>query len=244
MLLLRACLYYSVMMVTLTLFSTFGLLIAPCPHHWRYAVISHWARFNIAALKTLCGVDWRVSGREHIPDGPAIIACKHQSAWETMALQSIFPIQVWVAKRELLWLPLFGWALATLRPIAIERGSGKQALQQIIDQGTQRLKEGVWVVIFPEGTRVGPHQSKRYGIGAGKLAEQSAYPIVPVAHNAGLFWSRNSFIKYPGTIDVVIGPVIDPKGKDAIALTREMQAWIDGTSNRLVAEAEAAGRSR
>ena len=244
MLFLRACLYYSLMFVTLVLFTGFGLLISPCPHRWRYAVISHWAQFNIAALKVICGIDWRVSGLENIPQGPAIIACKHQSAWETMALQSFFPIQVWVAKRELLWLPVFGWCLATLRPIAIDRSAGKKALQQIIDQGTQRLKEGIWVVIFPEGTRVGPHQSKRYGIGTGKLAEHSGYPIVPVAHNAGLFWSRNSFIKYPGTIDVVIGPPIKPQGRVATALTREIQEWIDGTSNRLVAEAEARGKAR
>ncbi len=240
---LRACIYYALMFVTLTLFSSFGLLIAAFPLRWRYAVISHWARFNVASLKYVCGVDWRVSGLENIPPGPAIIACKHQSAWETMALQIFFPMQVWVAKRELLWLPIFGWCLATLKPIAIDRSAGKKALQQIIDQGSQRLKEGIWVVIFPEGTRVDPHQSRRYGIGAGKLAKHSGYPIVPVAHNAGLFWSRNSFIKYPGTIDVVIGPVIEAKGRDAIELTGEMQAWIDGTSARLVAEAESRGQA-
>jgi len=238
MLVLRACLYYLLMFITLTLFSSFGLLIAFSPHRWRYAVISHWARFNIAALKHICGVDWRVRGLDNIPSGPAIIACKHQSAWETMALQIFFPMQVWVAKRELLWLPIFGWCLATLRPIAIDRSAGNKALKQVVDQGTQRLKEGVWVVIFPEGTRVSPHQSKRYGTGAGRLAEHSGYPIVPVAHNAGLFWSRNSFIKYPGTIDVVIGPVIESKGRDALALTKEMQTWIDSTTAQLVAEAE------
>ena len=172
----------------------------------------------------------------------AIIMCKHQSAWETMGLQQIFPPQVWVLKRGLLWLPFFGWGLAALSPIAIDRGSVHRALRQMVRQGEQRLRAGIWVVVFPEGTRVAPGEHRRYQAGGGLLAVESGCPVVPVAHNAGRYWSRNSILKRPGTIQVIVGPVIEPHGKTATEVTRACEEWIEAESNKLFSDTPILGQ--
>jgi 1-acyl-sn-glycerol-3-phosphate acyltransferase len=218
----------------LLVYTLLGLIISPLPYRRRYRIMTSWTRFALWWLKKTCGLGFRVSGLEHIPAGPAIIMCKHQSAWETMGLQLIFPPQIWVLKRELLRLPLFGWCLAMLDPIAIDRKSGRAALQQLLEQGSERLKTGRWVVIFPEGTRVPPGQKHRYGFGGGFLAEKTGCPIVPVAHNAGLFWPRHSIKKRPGMIDIVIGPAIDPKGRTVKEIISQVETWIETASDRLL----------
>lgn len=159
--------------------------------------------------------------------------CKHQSAWETIALQLEFPAQVWVLKKELLWIPIYGWGLAVMHPIAINRSSAVKAMRQIVSQGCARLKEGLWVVIFPEGTRVAPGEKGKYLPGGGMLAEKSGYPIIPIAHNSGYFWPKSSFRKWPGTIKMVIGPAIETEGKSASEITRETEAWIETTITKL-----------
>lgn len=223
-------LLFLVGQVTSTLvFAPLSLLTFALPYHMRYRFITQWSRFNLWWLKITCGVHSTVTGREHIPDGNAIILCKHQSAWETLALTRIFPPQVWVIKRELLRIPFFGWGLAMLEPIAIDRKSGRKAVRQLVEQGCRRLEQGRWVVVFPEGTRVAPGQRKRYGIGGGVLAEQSGYPVVPVAHNAGEHWPRRGFLKYPGTIRVVIGPPIETRGRSPEQITAAAEAWIEAT---------------
>jgi 1-acyl-sn-glycerol-3-phosphate acyltransferase len=168
-----------------------------------------------------------VVGTENIPDQASIILSKHQSAWETLALQSIFPPQVWVLKRELLRLPFFGWALALSSPIAIDRGTARLALKQLLDQGKDRLAQGFWVVIFPEGTRVAPGTKGRYKVGGAWLATHTGALVVPVAHNAGEFWGRNAFLKYPGTITVSIGKPLDSTGRKADELNSQVEAWIE-----------------
>lgn len=233
MLAIRSILFYFGMVLSLLCLVPFMLVAFPFPYSIRYGVLTRWGRFNVWWLRVTCGVIYRVEGQENIPPGPAIIMAKHQSAWETFALQIIFPPQTWVLKRSLLWIPVFGWGLALLYAIAIDRSAGRQALQQVIEQGTQRLRKGIWVVIFPEGTRTVPGTQGKYNIGGPMLAEKSGYPVVPVAHNAGECWSRNSFIKYPGQITVVIGPVIDPTGKKASVIGREVEAWIEGTMDRI-----------
>ncbi len=175
----------------------------------------------------------QVEGVENIPEGNAVIMCKHQSTWETLALQVIFPPQVWVMKRELLKVPFFGWGLAMLEPIAIDRKARGKARQQLIDQGTERLKNGRWVVIFPEGTRIPPGKKGRYALGGASLAASSGYPVVPMAHNAGEFWSRRKFIKQPGTIQVRIGPLIDSKDKSVEEINAEAEAWIEGQMQQI-----------
>lgn len=178
-------------------------------------------------LKRLCNLSYEVEGRENVPQGSAIIFSKHQSMWETLGLQLIFPPMVWVLKKSLLWAPFFGWALALLEPIPIDRGSGRKAVAQIATIGKRRLDAGRWVMIFPEGTRVPPGTHKRYGIGGGVLAEKSGYPVVPVAHNAGEYWRRRDLIKHPGVIRVAIGPAIDSKGKSAEEIVKAAEYWIE-----------------
>lgn len=228
MLFLRSLSYQAVIVVFTLFFAPLCLLTYPFPFETRYNFIRRWAQFNLWWLEKTCGLGYRVSGAGNIPDGNAIIFCKHQSVWETLALQDIFPPQVWLLKRELLWVPFFGWGLALLEPIAIDRKSRREAMRQLLEQGEERLRDGRWVVIFPEGTRVAPGQKKPYQKGGAILAEKTGYPVVPVAHNAGEFWPRRSFIKRPGTIQLVIGPPIETRGKTYQEINREAEAWIEG----------------
>lgn len=228
MLFLRSLLFALGMWSALMIIAPLSMLTWPLSFARRYALISQWARFNVWWLTVTCGVRYEISGLENIPSGNAIILCKHQSTWETLILQQIFPSQVWLLKRELLWVPLFGWALALLEPIAIDRGAGRKAIRQLIDQGRRRLAQGRWVVIFPEGTRMPPGQRGQYAPGGAILAEHSAYPVLPIAHNAGECWPRRTFIKRPGTIKLVIGPLIETKGRKARDINADVEAWIEG----------------
>jgi 1-acyl-sn-glycerol-3-phosphate acyltransferase len=154
---------------------------------------------------------------------------RHQSTWETLALQAIFPPQVWVLKRELLWIPFFGWGLASLKPIAIDRGAGRKALNQIIEQGRARLSAGAWVVIFPEGTRISTGKIGKFGMGGAFLAAETGYPIVPVAHDGGKAWPRHGFLKYPSVIKLVIGDriMIDKQTTKASDINRQVYQWME-----------------
>jgi 1-acyl-sn-glycerol-3-phosphate acyltransferase len=200
------------------------------PYERRYAILNFWARFNIWWLKKTCRLDYQVEGMENVPSStPVIVLSKHQSTFETIVFQVIFPRQVWVLKKELFWLPFFGWALALMRPIAIDRSKKSNSRTQIVEQGTQALKDGHWVVIFPEGTRVSVGKRGKYGIGGALLAQQSGFPILPIAHNAGYFWKRRGFIKYPGTIRIKIGTLLDSKDKNAKEINRLSEEWIEKT---------------
>lgn len=229
MVLLRSLLFYAGLVLATLLFAPLSLILLVVPFPLRFRIMSQWSVFNLWWLGVACGLKHEITGLEHIPDGPCIIMCKHQSAWETLALQLVFPAQVWVLKKELLWIPIYGWALATMEPIAIDRASGMRALRQIVDKGKPRLEKGLCVVIFPEGTRTPPGQRQKYQPGGGMLAAQTGYPVVPVAHNSGCFWPRQSLKKWPGTIRMVIGPPIDPNSKSAAQVTREVEDWIETT---------------
>ena len=229
----RSTLFMAGMVPTTVLFALLGLLTFPFPFRWRYGVITQWTTFNLWWLKVTCKLRYEVEGREHIPAGPAVILCKHQSAFETMVLQRIIPPHVWLLKRELLWLPFFGWGLAMLEPIAIDRKAGRKALQQLLEIGAKRLAAGRWVVIFPEGTRVAPGEKGRYAPGGAMLAVRSGCPVLPVAHNAGEFWPRRGFIKRPGTIRVVIGPTIDTRGRSAQEVNAMAEQWIEETMAKI-----------
>lgn len=233
MLLLRSLLFYLGLGISTIIAAPVCLLIYPLPFKLRFAIVTRWTVFNLWWLQVTCGLKHKVSGLQNIPQGPAIIMCKHQSAWETLALQIIFPAQAWILKRELLWIPIYGWGLASMQPIAIDRGTAVRSFRQIVDQGRQRLARNIWVVIFPEGTRMAPGTKGEYLPGGGLLAEKSGCPIVPVAHNAGYFWPRNSIVKKPGTIDMVIGPVIPTQGRKAKEIMREVEAWIEDAVARL-----------
>ena len=211
----------------------FCLLISPLPFPKRYYFVTRWTAFNLWWLKITCDLKHSIEGLENIPANTSIIMSKHQSAWETLAIQLIFPTQVWILKRELLWIPVYGWGLASMQPLSIDRGSAVTAFRQIVKQGCKRLAEGYWVVIFPEGTRVAPGQTKKYLPGGGMLAEKSGVSIIPIAHNAGYFWPKNSISKKSGTIQMVIGPAIDPKDKTATEITNEVEKWIEDAANKL-----------
>lgn len=229
----RSCLFSLGQILSTPLFGLVGLCLFFLPFRHRYRFLIQWGRLNFWWLKKTCGISFRVQGIEHIPAGPAVVLCKHQSAWETIALQQIFPPQIWVLKRELLKIPFFGWGLALLEPIAIDRKAGRRALEQIIQQGRQRLAAGRWVVVFPEGTRMPPGTMGRFGIGGAALAEAAGCPVVPVAHNAGRYWPRAGLIKYPGVIEVVIGPAIDTQGKSADQINQEASEWIAQAMERI-----------
>jgi 1-acyl-sn-glycerol-3-phosphate acyltransferase len=169
-----------------------------------------------------------------LPSAAAIVLMKHSSAWETIAQILIFPRQSWVLKQELLRIPLFGWALRKLKPIAIDRKGGATAVQQVLSQGQSRLAEGNCVIIFPEGTRMPVGETRRYGLSGALLASKVGKPIVPVAHNAGFFWPRRGLLKRAGTVRVVIGPPIPTAGREPREINDEVQRWIEAQVARLV----------
>lgn len=233
MILLRSLVFFVIYSITAVLFSCLGVLLWPLPFKWRYAVVSQWANLNIWLLAKICDLHLEVEGKEHIGEEPAVIICKHQSAWETLALQAVFPPQVWVLKRELLWIPFFGWGLASLNPIAIDRKAGRKALSQVIEQGLDRLSSGAWVVVFPEGTRVAPGLMGRFGIGGARLAVDTGYPVIPVAHDAGHYWPKRGFLKKPGTIRMVIGKKIETSDVDAGILNQQLFEWMQQQMTKL-----------
>ena len=233
MLILRAILFYLGMSLVTTVVVALSPLSFPFSQRLRARYFSLWAHFVLWWLKLTCNLSFRVEGRENIPDGTALILAKHQSAWETIAMQTIFPPQTWVLKRNLLLIPIFGWGLAMTRPVAIDRTAGKKALKQVINQGIDRLQRGLWVVIFPEGTRTAPGQQKRYAIGGAMLAQKSGYPVVPVCHNAGEFWPKQGFVKKPGEITLVIGEPFDPTDMKAGDINTQVEEWIESTYQRI-----------
>jgi 1-acyl-sn-glycerol-3-phosphate acyltransferase len=230
---LRSTVFAAFQILITPVFAVIALLTFPLPPLTRYRIISEWTRWVMWASRTICGIRYRVIGAEHIPKEPCIILAKHQSAWETMGFQLIFPPQVWVLKRELLLVPFFGWGLAMLSPIAIDRNSRRKALQQLVEQGQQRLDAGFCIVIFPEGTRIAPGKRGKYRAGGARLAVQTGTAVLPVAHNAGLCWPRNAFLKRPGLITVSIGPLFQPGADDAETLAKRVEDWIEDEMPRL-----------
>lgn len=233
MILIRSIIFTIGMWLFTIPFTTIGLLSFPFSPQQRYRYLSKWARCMLWWLRISCNLSFKVIGAQNIPSTPSIILAKHQSAWETLALQLIFPPQVWVLKRELLWLPFFGWALALTSPIAINRSAGREALKQLVAQGKARLANRFWVVIFPEGTRTAPGQSGKYHIGGAWLATHTGTPVVPVAHNAGEYWPKNSIIKRPGVIHISIGNPIASQGLKPDALNQQVAHWIETEMQRL-----------
>jgi len=233
MTLLRSSLFALALLAVTPPYALVALATLPLPRLARYRIISGWSRLVVLLARAILGIRWRIEGAEHLPGRPAVILSKHQSAWETLAFQLIFPPQVHVLKRELLWIPFFGWGLALMSPIAIDRRRGVAALRSIARRGRERLAQGFWVVVFPEGTRVAPGERRPYQLGGAWLAADSGAPVVPVAHNAGLFWPRNSFTKRPGTVTVRIGPAIESAQRDAQTINRMAESWIEAQQKDL-----------
>jgi len=240
MLLIRSILFQIGFVLATGFFgSTAMFLILPkTPYHWRYNWLVQWSKFVLWWLKITCNLRYEVEGLDNIPKQNAIIFSNHQSTWETIAFQQIFPPQTWVLKQELLRIPFFGWGTALLKPVAIDRKALRQSLRQIVEQGKARLQEGLWVVIFPEGTRLVVGERRPYTIGGAMLAEKSGYPILPIAHNAGVFWSRSRFIKKAGVIRIKIGAPIIAEGKNAKMLNETAETWINAELAQLPMVAE------
>lgn len=227
MLYLRSFIFQLGMWLFTIPFTLLCLFLFPFSPITRYKVISLWAKSMLHWLKITCNLSYEAIGLENIPNKPFMILSKHQSAWETLVFQKIFPPQVWVLKRELLWIPFFGWGLAMTSPIAINRKAGKKSLEQMLKQGLDRIKKGFCIVVFPEGTRIKPKQIGKYHIGGAWLANKSKLDIIPVAHNAGFFWPKNSFIKKPGEISVSIGPVINTANISPEEANTLAKNWIE-----------------
>ncbi|MEY4760806.1 MAG: hypothetical protein RLZZ200_662 [Pseudomonadota bacterium] len=230
---LRSLLFTTLFLVFTLAYATLFVCFAwALPWRARFPLARFWGRSVLLMLKALCRLDHRVEGLENLPrDGKAcVVLMKHSSSWETIAQTVVIPPQVWVLKRELTWIPFIGWGVRLLRSIAIDRGAGSRAVRQLIDEGTARLAEGIWVVIFPEGTRMPPGETRRYGVGGAALAAEAGARVIPVAHNSAYFWPRRGLLKKAGTIRVVIGPPIEATGRDPRDVNAEAQAFIEAHS--------------
>jgi len=226
---LRSLIYTVMLFLTTAFFAIVVIVFMWLPPARLYAVPRTWARLNLWLLKTLCGLDYRIEGVEHLPDVPFISMWKHSSTWETIAQMLLVPRASWLLKREILWVPLLGWAIARFKPIAIDRKAGGTAVNQVVTQGRERLSEGLGVIIYPEGTRVAPGETRKFGMSGALLASQSGAPLVPIAHDSGYYWRRRGLLKRPGTIRVVIGPPLDPRGLEPREITERAKEWVDST---------------
>jgi 1-acyl-sn-glycerol-3-phosphate acyltransferase len=235
--LIRSTIFSIVVPVFTVFYSMLCVASWVLPLRYRFKVVMGWSRTIVWLLKVICHIDYHISGRENITkDRNGIIMSKHQSAWETFYLPPRFNETAIILKRELYWVPFFGWGMAACSPIGINRNDKSSAMTQIITQGKKYLEAGRWVLVFPEGTRIAPGQIGKYRMGGARLAVETGYPILPVAHDAGYYWSRRKFIKTPGTIQLIYGPMIETKGRTAEEVLQQTKDWIETTMLTLAAK--------
>jgi 1-acyl-sn-glycerol-3-phosphate acyltransferase len=231
---IRSLIFSIIMIVATVFYSLLSILAKPLPFRYRHAMIMAWILFIVATLKLVCRVNYHVEGLENIPkDRVGIILSKHQSMWETFFLPPLFQQTAIILKQELLWVPFFGWGLAITDPIAINRKDPGSAMEQIIIKGKKYLAEGRWILVFPEGTRIPAGEVGKYRSGGARLATATGHPVLPVAHNAGYYWPKRKFLKKPGTIQVVLGPLIETKGRNPEEVMAEAKEWIETTVKRI-----------
>ena len=232
MLFLRSLLYFVGSIISVITITLCGLFFVFSPYSTRQKFLSQWAIFCIWWLKITLNITTRIIGQENVNKSPCVIISNHQSTWETLAFQTIFPAHTWVLKKELLWLPVFGWSLALLKPIIINRGDKLNAIKKVILQGSDRLNKGISVVVFPEGTRQPYNQLGDYQNGGAAIAKKTGYDIIPVYHNAGKIWPKGSFIKKPGVITIVIGETISSSSMTSSGITEEIRNWTLEQANK------------
>jgi len=231
---IRSLIFSTYAIVSVILYSFVCILATPLPFRIRYTIVSSWTWSVISVLKIVCRVNYHIEGMENLKKVKnGIIFSKHQSTWETFFLASHFHQAAIIVKRELLWVPFFGWGLATVDPIALNRKKGSTAMEQLVKEGKKCLAEGRWILIFPEGTRIASGKIGNYRIGGARLAVATGYPVIPIAHNAGRYWSKRSFIKKPGTVKVVIGPPIETKDSTPEQVLKKSKSWIESTMLRI-----------
>ena len=224
---LRSLFFQIYFYASVAFFATLCFLSFPFPYAMRFRFAKMWGHTMLWGGRVICGLEYSIEGEENIPDEPSVILIKHTTVFETYAQLAVFPPQTWVLKRELKWIPIFGLGLVSMRPIAINRGAGRSAIKQVIEQGKALLADGVWISIFPEGTRMPLGETKRYGTSGAVLAKEAGCPIVPVAHNAGDFWPRRGLRKKPGLIRFCIGPRIDSSDRPPKETNLNAQEWIE-----------------
>ena len=225
---LRSLLFAVLMAILTVVWSLACVLFAPFPYARRYYLTARWNVIVVWMAKVICGIRYEVKGFENFPDAPAVVLSKHQSAWETIFLLQMTPRPlVFVFKKSLTYIPFFGWGIALLRMIPIDRSKGRDAFAQVVVQGRKRLADGQWIIMFPEGTRIPVGETGKYKNGGTRLAVETNTVVVPIAHNAGECWPKNSFIKKPGLITVSIGKPIAPEGMDSSELMAKVENWIE-----------------
>jgi len=231
---LRSAVYLAFLVITVVPYGSMVIALSWLPPRQRFEVVRGWPRIAIWGARWICGIRWKVEGWDNLPKGPAIVLCKHQSAWDTLWLPSVMPNRLsFVYKRELHWVPFFGWALASVRMINIDRSKGQSAFEQVVEQGTEHLRDGWWIAIFPEGTRTPPGSEKRYKTGGARLAARTGTQVVPIALNSGERWPRKAFLKQPGEITVSIGPPIQATGRTDREIAALVESWIETEMRRL-----------
>ncbi|MDO8954484.1 MAG: lysophospholipid acyltransferase family protein [Gammaproteobacteria bacterium] len=223
---LRSLLYYVLMFSSAFIFMSLMYLALLLPFRVRFKLSQIWTLVCIQLAKWICGVDYEVKGLENVTAGPYVFLCRHESAWETLALNTLLPPTVFVCKKSLLMVPFFGWAMLLTRQIPIDRSQGIKSFKKVIKQGKNRLEQGLSIGIFPEGTRIKPGEYPAFSKSGASLAKACGYPIIPIALNSGKVWPRNSFIKYPGKITVVIGKPIDSKMHSTDEINSLCYEWI------------------
>jgi 1-acyl-sn-glycerol-3-phosphate acyltransferase len=230
----RSALFLLFQFVTVVPWALVCLALAPFPPRVRYRFTMGWPRMVIWAARVLCGIRWQVKGREHLPDGPAILLSKHQSTWETFFYPTYMPRELcFVFKRELLWIPFFGWGIGLLQMIHIDRRRGRDAFESVVGQGLHSLEQGRWIIMFPEGTRTPVGSQGKYKSGGARLAVRTAAPVVPIAVNAGERWPKKRFVKMPGLVTVSIGPPIPTVGREPDEVNAEVERWIEAEMRRI-----------
>lgn len=234
MIFIRSALYFLVLMIITPIIAFLMAITMPfARRHIPFVLAKWWTQMAIFFVRIICGIKHEIRGAENVPTEPTIVMAKHQSSWETIFFMTYFPEQTWVIKKELVMVPFFGWGIAMLTPVAIDRSAGKDALAQVVEQGVQRLKDGLWMMVWPEGHRIAPEKKGRYKIGGAALSAKSNAPILPIAHNAGTYWPRHWLWKKPGTITVSIGPLIYPNGREPAAILAEVENWIETEMYRI-----------
>jgi 1-acyl-sn-glycerol-3-phosphate acyltransferase len=238
MLILRSTLFYVGYTLATIVWGSIGTVFGwLLPYRFRFRfIIGYWTGFCLWWLKITCGIRYRIVGREHLPERPCIVMCRHESTWETLFLQQLFWPQATLIKRELLYIPFFGWAFSTLRPIAIDRRQQRKALKTLINQGARRLTDGIWVVLFPEGTRLAAGERAKFQPGGAALAAATGAPVLVVVHDSGRYWPAHRFLKQPGCVEVRIGAPIDTAGLS----TKEVQGRVAEVFEELMGELPAA----
>ncbi|GGY54157.1 lysophospholipid acyltransferase family protein [Pseudoduganella albidiflava] len=239
---LRSLVFAVVMAIATVIWSFVCMLAAPLPYNKRYYVTSRWNVFVVWLAKVVCGIHYEFKGHENFPDSPAIVLSKHQSAWETIFLLANLPRPlVFVFKKEILYIPFFGWGIALLRMIPIDRKQGKNAFRMVVAHGKRRLKDGQWIIMFPEGTRIPVGQAGKYKSGGTRLAIETGVPVIPIAVNSGECWPKNSFIKYPGKITVSVGKPISSEGQTPDGMMEQVEQWIESEMRVISPHAYSAG---